>query len=83
MNNTTKTLSAVCTLTIAAGLAALVLNLRQKTEEDVPVQPVVTTTQPAPVTTEEVTTLPLYDYVPYSKELEATSSDREDIIAWE
>ena len=25
----------------------------------------------------------LYDYVPYSKELEATSSDREDIIAWE
>ena len=86
MNNTTKTLSAVCTLTIAAGLAALVLNLRQKTEEDVPVQPVITTTQPAPVTTEEVTTLPLYDYVPsgtgMTERAKMLLKQNKDVVGW-
>lgn len=77
-------ISAVCTLTAAAGLTVFVMNTGHK-EEPVVEEPVTVTTEPEP-TTEEVTTLPLYDYVPSSSGMTERAKmllkQNKDIVGW-
>jgi sortase B len=84
MNNKTKIISAVCTLAVATGLVTLTLTLRHH-DEEVPVPPVQATTQPEP-TTEEVTTLPLYDYVPsgngMTERAKMLLKQNKDVVGW-